>query len=162
VTLSAKAAVTMPGLASSSASATGTVCWTTSTGNLTVDTTTTCLLSDERDKERIANLTWGDALNVMKWDPVSYYYKPEFQGDHDPNLSREQVGFTAQRMAAVDPRLMSVDPDGEPHSVRYQQMVAVLTKAVQGEQLEIYGLLGLVLLLGGWCAGLTVIVVRRR
>lgn len=140
--------IQLPGLAPSSASQTGTVCWTTATGNLTVDTTTTCLLSDENAKQDVVKLSGESALaEVIRWEPVAYRYKPAFRGagcsngsplnggtvcrGEDRNLAAEQVGFTAQRMAKVDPRLVSYGPDGQPHSVRYQQSAAVLAAAVQ-------------------------------
>lgn len=139
-------AVLMPGLASNSAATTGTVCWTTGTGNLNVDTTTTCLLSDSRLKMNVSPLEVG-IDEVMKLNPVSYDLKPEVNPSH---LGR-QVGLIAQDVMAVDPRLAAVyetGPDvGTPKGVRYEQMVALLVKAMQEQQhridrqqLEIYAL----------------------
>jgi hypothetical protein len=129
-------AVTMPGLAASSASTTGTVCWTTATGNLTVDTTTTCLLSDGRHKMNIQPLDAGIA-EVMQLKPVSYDLKPNVNPTH---LGR-QVGLIAQDVIKVDERLASVyqsGPDkGTPSGVRYEQMVALLVEAIQEQQHEI-------------------------
>jgi hypothetical protein len=131
--------VLMPGLASSSAATTGTVCWTTSTGNLTVDTTTTCLLSDGRHKMNVEPLDAGIA-EVMKLKPVSYDLKPEANPTH---LGR-QVGLIAQDVIKVDPRLAAVyqsGPDKDtPSGVRYEQMVALLVKGMQEQQHEIDGL----------------------
>lgn len=126
----------MPNLAASSAATTGTVCWTTVTGNLTVDTTTTCLLSDGRHKMNVEPLEAG--LNeVMKLKPVSYELKPEVNPTH---LGR-QVGLIAQDVIKIDPRLASVYPSGPdkdtPSGVRYEQMVALLVKAIQEQQSEI-------------------------
>lgn len=139
-------AVLMPTLASSSAATTGTVCWTTSTGNLNVDTTTTCLLSDGRLKMNVSPLDVG-IDEVMKLNPVSYELKPEVNPSH---LGR-QVGLIAQDVMAVDPRLaatyQSGPNEGTPSGVRYEQMVALLVKAMQEQehkidrqQLEIYAL----------------------
>jgi hypothetical protein len=128
------AGVQMPNLALSSAATTGTVCWTTVTGNLTVDTTTTCLASDGRLKKNVDPLDVG--LNeVMKLKPVSYELKS------DPTHIGRQVGLIAQDVIKVDPRLASVyqsGPDeGTPSGVRYEQMVALLVKAIQEQQQEI-------------------------
>lgn len=131
--------VGMPNLASSSAATTGTVCWTTSTGNLTVDTTVACLASDLRTKMNIKPLDAGLA-EVMALKPISYDNKPEFNGKH---LGR-QVGLGAQDVQKVDPRLVSLyaaGPDeGTPQGVRYMQLTAVLIKAIQQQEAEIAAL----------------------
>lgn len=134
------ATINMPNLASSSAATTGTVCWTTSSGLLNVDTTTTCLLSDLRLKMNIAPLDVG--LNeIMKLKPISYDLKPEVNPDH---LGR-QVGLGAQDVIKVDPRLAAVyqsGPDkGTPSGVRYEQLTAVLVKGEQELEAQIKDLI---------------------
>jgi len=136
-------AVTMPALGTSSAGTTGTVCWTTGTGLLNVDTTTTCLLSDGRHKMNVEPLLSfrgeGKSImpEIMEFRPVSYDLKPEANPTH---LGR-QVGLIAQDVIKVDPRLASVyqsGPDaGTPSGVRYEQMVALLVKGMQEQQHEI-------------------------
>jgi hypothetical protein len=124
--------VGMPNLASSSAATTGTVCWTTSTGNLTVDTTLACLSSTQRVKQNIQPL--DEALSeVMKLRPVSYDLRPEF----NPKGLGPMVGFVAEEVQKVDPRLVGTDEKGEALGVRYMQYTAMLTKAVQEQQVEI-------------------------
>jgi len=131
-TLAVSGAVTLPGLASSSSATTGTLCWTTSTGNVTVDTTLSCLASAGRYKQNIIPL--GDSLaEALALRPVEYELKPEFDPEH---LGR-QVGFIAEDVAEVDKRLVSFQDDGQTRGVRYMQMAAVLTKAIQEEQKEI-------------------------
>lgn len=131
--------LSLPGLAASSAATTGTVCWTTSSGLLTVDTTTTCLLSDGRMKTGIEPLDAG-LSEIMALKPVSYDLKPEVNPEH---LGR-QVGLVAQDVIKVDPRLAAVyqtGPNkGTPSSVRYEQMVALLVKGMQEQQHEIVAL----------------------
>ena len=132
-------AVQMPGLASSSSAQTGTVCWTTGGGNLTVDTTTTCLLSDMRLKKNMVPLNDNEGLpEVMALKPFSYDLKD------DPMHVGRQVGLGAQQVAKVDPRLVAIydrGPNiGTPKGVRYVQLTAVLVKAVQQQQAEIDGL----------------------
>ena len=125
------ATVKLTGLATSSAAQTGTVCSGTG-GLLTVDTTTTCLASSRRWKEHISALDAG-IDELMKLKPVSYDLKPAFNPAH---LGR-QIGLIAEDVQAVDPRLVGLDKDGKPNGVRYQQMVALLVKAVQEQQAEI-------------------------
>jgi len=122
----------MPYIGSSSAATTGTLCWTTSSGLITVDTTTTCLLSSKKYKESIMNINAG-LSTVMKLRPVSYYLKPEY----DPSHIGQQLGLIAEEVANVDARLVAKEEDGSPHAVRYQQLTAVLVKAIQEQQKEI-------------------------
>jgi hypothetical protein len=130
-------AIQMPGLASSSASQTGTVCWTTGTGNLTVDTTTTCLLSLEELKDIRAPIREGLA-EVMQLKPFWYSWKegtPERAGD-----THEQPGLGAHQVEGVDPRLAGYGTDGSLHGVRYQQLTAVLVASIQEQQAMIHNL----------------------
>jgi len=125
----------LPNLATSSAAQTGSVCSGTG-GLLTVDTTTTCLLSDGRYKMNTEPLS-GALAEVMQLNPVSYDLKPDVNPTH---LGR-QVGLIAQDVIKIDPRLASVyqsGPDkGTPSGVRYEQMVALLVKGMQEQQHEI-------------------------
>lgn len=124
----------MPNLAASSAAQTGTVCWTTSTGNLTVDTTTTCLLSSRRFKKDIEPLTSG-LDEIMKLRPVSFVYK---ENGGDVNLKTRKVGFIAEEVDQVDKRLVAYEKDGvTPRSVMYAEYTALLTKAIQEQQRQI-------------------------
>lgn len=131
VALSTPSTVSFSGLASSSAAATGTVCWTTG-GNLTVDTTLACLSSTARIKQDIEPLDEGLAT-VMALRPVSYDLKPEY----DPKGLGPQVGLIAEDVQKVDPRLIGLDTQGHPLGVRYMQLTAVLVKAIQDQQREI-------------------------
>lgn len=147
ITISGTGAVAMPGLASSSAATTGTLCWTTVTGNVNVDTTTTCLLSARKFKKDIFDL--GGALDeVMALRPVSYQLRDEVNPEH---LGR-QVGFIADEVQKIDPRFVSTEADGQAHGVRYQQMTALLAGAIQEQQRRIVLLqwiIGLMLLAAG-------------
>lgn len=127
--------VAMPNIASSSAATTGTVCWTTSTGNLTVDTTLACLSSTKRVKQNIQPLDAG-LDEVMKLRPVSYDLRPKL----NPKGLGPMVGLVAEETQKVDPRLVGLDPDGKPLGVRYMQLTAVLIKAIQEQQHEIIDL----------------------
>jgi hypothetical protein len=130
--------VDMPNLAASSAGQTGTVCWSTGSGatagRLTVDTTTTCLLSREDLKDIKGDIT--NALSIVnQLKPFWFTWKkdtPEYSGD-----KREQPGMGANQTASVDSRIAAFGEDGNPKGVRYQEMTAVLVAAIQEQQKEI-------------------------
>lgn len=128
-------AVTMPGLAASSAAQTGTLCWTTGTGNITVDTTTTCLLSSLRFKHDILPLPSDLSLReVMALKPKSFTYNADLK------ISGRQLGLIAEDVAKVEPRLVRYDEDGKPLAVKYQEGIALLVGAIQQQQREIEAL----------------------
>jgi hypothetical protein len=63
--------------------------------------------------------------------PVSYLSKTS---------GRRELGFIAEDVVAVDPRISSYDKDGKLVGVQYDHIVALLTKAVQEQQAEIESL----------------------
>lgn len=157
--------VLIPGIASSTAAQTGTLCWTTGTGNVTEDPSSTCLVSARRFKDHIEPLDTGLA-EVLRLQPVRYHLKEAVAASIDDPSNYaygEQVGFIAEDVAGVDQRLVTYEADGQAHSVRYLQMTALLAHALQEEharvgaqlerqQLQIY-------MLAAWCLLLTVIVL---
>jgi len=137
-TLTAFGPLTLSGLTSSSAAQTGTLC--IGTGNaISYDTTTTCLLSDMDLKEYVRRDDIHGLSEVMALRPISY----DVKASASPVLHAlgRQVGLGAQEVFKVDPRLVSLYANGpkkgKPSGVRYEQMVAVLVKAVQEQQAEI-------------------------
>lgn len=128
--------VNMPDLATSSAAQTGTVCSGTA-GLFSVDTTTTCLLSLEELKDKIGPI--DDALSIVnKLEPFWFSWKkdtPEYVGD-----KAVQPGLGAHQVAKVEPRLAAYNPDGTLHGVRYQELTALLVKAIQEQQAQINAL----------------------
>lgn len=124
----------MPGLSTSSAATTGTLCWTTGTGNVTVNATLACLASSERYKQNILDLDSG-LSQVMALRPVSYELKD------DPLKLGRMVGLVAEEVAKVDPRLVQISDDGKGvDGVRYLQLGALLAKAIQDQQAQIESL----------------------
>lgn len=136
-------AVFAPNTVTSGSSQTGYWCYDGS-GQLIRDTAV-CLVSAARYKQNIIPIASNEALaEVLKLQPVSFYYKPDFNGPFqgNPNYSSEQVGFTADQVQTVDPRLVVVEtatttfegktyPPGAVQTVRYDQMAAVLAGAIQ-------------------------------
>jgi hypothetical protein len=139
MSVKAQAAVLFPGLASSSTGTTGTLCWTTSTGNVNVDTTTTCLLSLLKLKDLHGPITGNEALHdIMAAQPEWITWKkntPEYAGD-----KQVQPSLIADQLAKVDKRLVAYDPKGALHGVRYQELTAVLIAGMQQQQREIASL----------------------
>ena len=124
----------MPFLGTTTAAQTGYLCWSSSGGSLTVDSTNTCLVSSQRYKDHVQPLAEGLAA-VMQLQPVSFRYKPEFMpAKFDPG---EQLGFIAEDVQKIDPRLTPLDADGLPRGVEYDRITALLTNAVQEQQHEI-------------------------
>lgn len=119
-------------LAASLTTAVGTnaVCNTPGTKTaLTVQVWATgCAASSARFKEGIASIDREKALDdVLRFQPVSYFYKPEFNMGDD-----RHVGFTAEQIGSVDPQWITYETDGiTPHAVKYQEMVPLLTAAIQ-------------------------------
>ena len=129
--------VGMPGLGTSTAAQTGYMCWSSTGGAITIDSTNTCLVSSLRYKKNVLPLELGiDA--VMKLRPISYEYKDGFMPDKF-NPGR-QDGFIAEEVQKVDPRLVPLDSEGKPKSVEYAQMTALLARAIQDQQQEIWEL----------------------
>ena len=121
--------VSMPGLASVATAVTGAVCWNTG-GAVTYNASTTCLLSSIRYKNFVRELPSG-LDEVMRLRPVIYTYK------NDQNRLGEQVGFIAEDVEKVDRRLVAYNAEGQPQTVRYENAVAVLAKAIQEQQQQI-------------------------
>jgi hypothetical protein len=117
-----------PNITTSSAAQTGTVCWTTGTGKLTVDTTVGCLTSIEEAKDILGYLDSRQALHLVeRLMPFSFRYKRGW-GDGG---RYEQFGLGAHQVASVDERMVGRDPDGALQGVRYQELTAVLVGAIQ-------------------------------
>lgn len=131
-------AMLFPGLATSSAATTGTMCWTTGTGNVNVDTTTTCLLSSARFKHAWKPLEQKSALaEVMAYRPGEFFY------NDDLKIPGKQYGFLAEDMADVAPEMVVYGDDG--HALKLKSpftLIAKLTAAMQQQQSQIDDLRG--------------------
>lgn len=122
--LNVSGAINAAGLTTTSSAQTGTVCWTTGTGNFTVDTTTTCLLSSLRFKKDIQPM--GDALTeISAMRPITFVYKDTAMG------SDRLSGLIAEEVFPIDRTLVELDPDGKPYKIRYEGLTVLNTKAIQ-------------------------------
>jgi hypothetical protein len=100
-------------------------CYNSGTGQVTYGTS--CTSSSRTTKHDINNLDEGSGLNeIMRLNPVSFVYNEDQNAD--PGT---MVGFIAEEAEAVDPRLVIYGADGRIQSFRYENLTAILTKAVQ-------------------------------
>jgi len=127
-------AIYAPNTTSSGSAQTGYWCY--DANGQFVRTSTTCLVSASRFKERVGDLDVGLA-ELMKLRPVSYFLKDTMG---DPNNADQQIGFIAEEAQAVDPRLVTRNSEGQVQSFRYEQFTALLTKAIQEQQRQIENL----------------------
>jgi hypothetical protein len=142
------------GLTISSGLQTGVLCL--SSTNEIINDSVACLASSKRFKNDIKPLSDSSGLDeLMKLTPVSFKYKPEYNGalQSNPNYSGDQVGFIAEDVQKIDPRLVVLETQdsqngsivskkGDVHSVRYEQITAIIVKAVQEQQRQISVLSG--------------------
>ena len=101
-------------------------------GEITVNTSaTTCSVSSQRYKNSIEDLGIGiDFVNGMR--AVSY------QRNSD---NAQEIGFIAEEIAALDSRLVFYEADGTTvRGVKYEQITAVLTKAIQDQSGKLEGI----------------------
>jgi hypothetical protein len=100
-----------------------------STGEMTVNTgSNDCTVSSARFKENVTTLSSGlDTLS--KLNPVSFTY---IEGDGE-----EHIGFLAEEVLKVEPRLVFFGEDGRPRGVRYNEAVALAIKGIQELDLKV-------------------------
>ena len=93
------------------------------------------VLSSRRFKEDIQDM--GNTTDgLMRLRPVTFYYKPEYaNGSH-----LLQYGLIAEEVAKVYPDLVAYDDKGEPNTVSYQFVNAMLLNEVQKQHREIENL----------------------
>ena len=99
------------------------VCFNTANSNFTQGTAP-CTSSSERFKHDIAYDEVPGLDLVRQMRPIRY-----IRNDH-PEMG-EQLGFKAEDVFHVEPRLVNVDRAGKPEGVLYMQYSAILTKAIQ-------------------------------
>ena len=144
-TFAVKGTVGMEGLTTSAGLQTGVLC--ISATNEVINDSVACLSSSRRFKKDITSLS-NTLSEVMKLNPVSFKYTDAFNGSFkdNPNYNGEQVGFIAEDVQKIDPRLVVLETEGKdkglPHSVRYENMTALLAGAVQEIERQVQSILG--------------------
>lgn len=90
----------------------------------------TCTVSSAKFKHDIATSTTGlDLINKLR--PVTFFY------NDDIGVPGEQYGFIAEEVEQLDTKLVVHDKDNKPFSVKYENMTAILAKAIQEQQTQI-------------------------
>ena len=107
------------------------VCRNNTTKELTVDSSGTCTVSSARFKHDIIDLDSG-LSTVLGLRPVSFRYN---------TTNQLRLGLVAEEVLAVEPRLVFYEEDGTtPRGVNYEDLTAVLVKAVQELNLKVAAL----------------------
>ena len=120
-TLSVTGTVAMSGLTAETVS--GSALCLSAGGEVQVNTgAQTCTVSSLRFKKDI-NDNVGGLSTVLALKPSAFKY---IYGNDE-----ERVGFIAEDIQSVDPRLVVMDQDNLPRGVRYEDMTAVLVKSTQ-------------------------------
>lgn len=105
----------------SSGAGTNTAKYSTSTGQLTYDT------SSARYKDNIRDSVYG-LSDVLKMRSAMFEYKED---------NRTDVGLIAEELQLIIPELVGIDKSGRPDSVSYDRLVSVLIKSVQELKAEL-------------------------
>ena len=84
-----------------------------------------CTGSSLRFKHDVATLTDGALDTVLALRPVSFVY------NDDIGIQGEQVGFIAEEVFKIDPRLVTLDASSIPNNVKYANFTAILARAMQ-------------------------------
>ena len=90
--------------------------------------------SDRRLKKNISKLEFG-LKEILQLNPVTYYY---LNYDQNKNL---RIGFIAQELDSIIPNTVVVgsETDSSYLGVRYEEIIPILTKAIQEQQVIIEG-----------------------
>ena len=123
-TLSVNGTVGFAGLTSDTADSK--VLCLTAANEVVANAGTSCITSSQRFKNTIVSLDVSSGLSeVLKLNPVSFQY------NSDIGIPATQVGFIAEQVQQIDPRLVVLDSSNAPFTVRYENLTAVLAKAIQ-------------------------------
>lgn len=91
-------------------------------------------LSDVRHKKDIEPLQDGALERIMRLRPVSFFWKTP----KDDGMKGRQMGFIAQEVEKVLPTTVLTENNAEKtKGLKYNEITAVLTKAVQEQEIEI-------------------------
>jgi hypothetical protein len=123
-TLSVNGPVGFAGLTSDTADSK--VLCLTANNEVVANAGTSCITSSQRFKNTIVPLDEDSGLSeVLQLNPVSFQYNA------DIGIPGTQVGFIAEQVQQIDPRLVVLDDSGLPFTVRYENLTAILAKAIQ-------------------------------
>src|ERR1022692_1554103 len=91
-----------------------------------------CGASSRRFKENILDM--GDrSSKLFQLRPVTFFYKPQY----DDGSHLLQYGLIAEEVAQLYPEMVGYDKDGQPSSVRYQDLAPMLLNELQKQNSQI-------------------------
>lgn len=98
-----------------------TLCIIAGTKEVVENAASSCLVSSIRFKDHV--LALGDATSsLLAFRPVSYTLK---------GTAAVRLGLIAEEVYVIEPRLVDLDENNLPHSVRYAEMVSLVIKGMQ-------------------------------
>lgn len=103
-----------------------TTCWQSNTG----DNLGRCS-SSQRYKDNVAEIPYGLA-EILQMRPVQYDWN-----NRGTSTDVHDIGLIAEEVSAIIPELGSYNEDGQIDSLNYRHYTAVLTKAIQEQQVLI-------------------------
>ena len=92
--------------------------------------------SDRNQKKNIVASGYG-LSHILKMNPVLYNWKTE------SNVASKHVGFIAQEMNQIIPEVIDIQKDAdnkEVYGMKYTELIPVLVKAIQEQQVQIENL----------------------
>jgi hypothetical protein len=88
--------------------------------------------SSRRFKENILDM--GDSSSkLFQLRPVTFFYKPQY----DDGSHLLQYGLIAEEVAQLYPEMVGYDKDGQPSSVKYQELAPMLLNELQKQNSQI-------------------------
>ena len=85
-----------------------------------------CVISSRRFKDQITDM--GDSSSkLFQLRPVTFFYKPQY----DDGSHALQYGLIAEEVAKVYPEMVAYDKDGQPYTVKYQELAPMLLNELQ-------------------------------
>src|ERR1017187_7544271 len=91
-----------------------------------------CGASSRRFKENILDM--GDSSSrLLQLRPVTFFYKPQY----DDGSHVLQYGLIAEEVAQIYPEMVGYDKDGQPSSVKYQELAPMLLNELQKQNSQI-------------------------
>ncbi|MBI5644711.1 tail fiber domain-containing protein, partial [Candidatus Kaiserbacteria bacterium] len=116
------------------------LCYNGTTSEVSFFAGTTCDVSSLRFKHDIATLSATTSLaQVLALRPVSFVYNQ----DIEPSDQTQKIGFIAEEVNLVEPRIVEYDKDGvTPLTLNYDKLTAILAGAIQEQQYQFDALIG--------------------
>jgi hypothetical protein len=88
--------------------------------------------SSQRFKDQIADM--GDSSSsLLQLRPVTFFYKPQY----DDGSHALQYGLIAEEVVKLYPELVGYDKDGQPSSVKYQELAPMLLNEMQKQNAQL-------------------------